>query len=271
MSEARSRRDFLMLAGGATAVAAGAAVLGVAGRADASPSEDFPAGLTAVGETEKAFTSIDGVPIYYDRNGSLQRLTFYCTNGFYSRLVTWKRRLVTISAGAGSAYSSLSYFASAGTYVSKPGAHGLGRAIDIDQVVWSGAASRPIDREYASGTLSVRRRYLALDAVTRGTFRYVLDGWYDAGHQDHIHADDTALPTICSTGSRSDTVFVQATCNAFTGTALTVDGVWGSRTGDAFKAASARLGVTGDPHTSSAAWLAWTERAAARGFANLAF
>ena len=271
MADARSRRGFLKLAGGATVVAAGAAVLGVPGRADASPSETFPTGLTAVGEMDKAFTSIDGVPIYYDRNGSLQRLTFYCTTGFYSRLVTWKRRLVSISAAAGPAYSSLSYFASAGTFVSKPGAHGLGRAIDIDQVVWSGAASKPINREYASATLSVRRRYLALDAVTRGTFRYVLDGWYDAAHQDHIHADDTALPTVCSTGSRSDTVFVQATCNAFLGTALAVDGVWGPRTTDAFKTARGRLGVTGDPHTSATAWIAWTERAAARGFANQAF
>src|SRR5215207_9074264 len=271
MPEFRSRRDFFRLAGAATAVAAGAAVLGTAGSAEASPSETFPSGLSTLGATEKAFTSIDGVPIYYDRNGSLQRLTFYCTNTFYNRLVTWKRRLVAISAGAGSAYSSLSYFATAGTYVNKPGAHGLGRAIDIDQVVWSGAACRPINLEYASSTLSVRRRYLALDAVTRGTFRYVLDGWYDAAHRDHIHADDTALPTVCLTSSRSDTVFVQATCNAFIGSSLAVDGAWGSLTQAAFATASSRLGVTGDTHTSSTAWITWTERAAARGFANQAF
>ena len=257
------RRRFLL----AAAATAGAAVLGTAGRAAASDSETFPAGLIPMGATEKAFSAIDGVPIYYDRNGGLQAYTFRSTFGFYDRLVAWKRRLAALSGG----YGALSYFASAGTYVNKTGAHGLGRAIDIDQVVWSGAACRPINREYASATLSVRRRYLAVDAVTRGTFRYVLDGWYDAAHQDHIHADDTALPTVCRTGSRSDTVFVQATCNAFTGTALAVDGVWGPRTEAAFDTASARLGVTGDPHSSSAAWVAWTERAAARGFANQPF
>ena len=260
------RRRFLLT----TAVAAGAVVLGAAGTAGtaaASDSEAFPAGLVPMGATEKSFSAIDGVPIYYDRNGYLQAYTFRCTFGFYDRLVSWKRRLAALSGG----YGGLSYFASAGTYVNKPGAHGLGRAIDIDQVVWAGAACRPINREYASGTLAVRRRYLAVDAVTRGTFRYVLDGWYDAAHQDHIHADDTALPTVCRTSSRSDTVFVQATCNNFTGTALAVDGVWGSRTEAAFDTATARLGVTGDPHSSSTAWITWTERAAARGFANQPF
>lgn len=143
MPDLPSRRGFLKLAG---ATAAGAVVLGVAGRAAASDSETFPAGLIAAGATEKGFTAIDGVPIYYDRNGGLQALTFRCTYGFYDRLAAWKRRLAALSAG----YGSLSYFASAGTYVNKPGAHGLGRAIDIDQVVWAGAACRPINREHTS-------------------------------------------------------------------------------------------------------------------------
>ncbi len=64
---------------------------------------------------------------------------------------------------------------------------------------------------------------------------------------------------------------MQATCNNFTGAALAIDGVWGSRTTAAFTTATARLGVSGDPHSSSAAWISWTERAAARGFANQPF
>jgi hypothetical protein len=270
MPDAQSRRRFLQLAGGAAAVTAGAAAFGVA-RVGASESERPAPDVAAGGATEKAFSAIDGVPVYYDRAGSLQRATFYCTYGFYDRLVAWKRRLASISAGAGAAYSSLSYLALAGAYVNKSGYHGLGRAVDVDQVVWSGTASRPVDREYASSDRAVRRRFLAVDAVCRGTFRYVLDGWYDAAHHEHIHADDGALPTVCRTGSRSDTVFVQATCNAFTGAGLAVDGVWGPRTTAAFKDATARLGVSGDPHTSSAAWVAWTERAAAHGFADQAF
>ena len=112
----------------------------------------------------------------------------------------------------------------------------------------------PLDQHHASGTASLRKRYLAIDSVCRRRFRYVLDGWYNADHADHIHSDFGGLPVRCLTGSSSRHKFVQATCNNFRGSGLAVDGIWGPRPESAFNGLMSALGVTGDPHTTTSVY-----------------
>lgn len=217
-----------------------------------------------------SFSNIDGTPVYYWRSnrGNTTTRTWNVTQGFYDRLVLWVRDLRSLS----SAYGSVSYLVSAGFYVNKAGQHGAGTAMDLDHVRWSsGTTSSPLDRAHASGTQSIRRRYIAVDAVCRRRFRYVLDGWYNAAHGDHIHADFGDLPPRCVKGSASDCRFVQAMCNNFIGSNLVVDGDWGPLTQGAFDTAKSRLGITGDPHTTSSVWMSMMWAVAQHGFANQAF
>ena len=216
------------------------------------------------------FQNIDGTPVYYWRSnrGNTTTRNWQVTQAFYDSLVLWARDLRSLS----SAYGGISYLVSAGFYVNKPGEHGTGTAMDLDHVRWSGGQTiSPLDRHHASGTVATRRRYLAVDAVCRRRFRFVLDGWYNAAHEDHIHSDFGGLPVRCVTGSESDTKFVQALCNNFMSSGLAVDGIWGPLTTSAFNTAKSRLGVTGDPHTSSASWQSFLSAAARKGFANQAF
>ncbi len=221
--------------------------------------------------TEKSFSKLDGTPVYYT-DGTTTARTWYCTQAFYDQLVTWMRTLRALSHTYGnSTYNTVSYLRSQGLYVNKTGAHGQGRAMDLAYVKWNGVTSAPMNGDHKSSTLSVRRRYYAVEAVTRMRFRYVLDGYYNSAHGDHLHYDDSALPTVCLKNSRSDVLFVQGVCNNHLGTSLALDGVWGSGTSSAFSTALSRLKVTGDPHTSATAWKTFCERAAAHGFRNASF
>lgn len=224
---------------------------------------------------EKVFNNIDGTPTYYIRSGDPhQRVhtSFSCTNLFYDELVMWIRELRWISSQyGGPAYQTLEFVTSAGLYVNKPGQHGLGTAIDIDEVKWNGAWCQPYYQHHASPDLATRRRYLALDATTRRRFRWVLNGWYNAAHADHIHADWAAIPVVCGTGSSSDTKFVQAICNNFIGTSMPIDGVWGPQTQSGFDQTKSLLAVYGNPHTDEMAWREWLTKAARHGFANVNF
>ncbi|MEJ2857111.1 MULTISPECIES: hypothetical protein [unclassified Saccharothrix] len=216
------------------------------------------------------FSRIDGTPVYYWRSsrGDTTLRNWQATQGFYDSLVLWIRDLRSLS----SAYGSITYLVSAGFYVNKPGQHGAGTAMDLDYVRWSGGqVSAPLDRDHASGTLAVRRRYLAVDAVCRRRFRYVLDGWYNADHADHIHSDFGGLPVRCVKSSESDTRFVQSLCNNFMSSGLVVDGIWGTNTQNAFNTAKSRLGITGDPHTTTSVWQSFLSAAARKGFANQPF
>jgi Extensin-like protein C-terminus len=216
------------------------------------------------------FSKIDGTPVYYWRSsyGDTSARNWQCEQAFYDRMVLWIRDLRSLSAG----YGSITYLVSAGFYVNKTGQHGAGTAMDIDHVRWSsGTTTSPIDRAHASGTQQIRRRYLALDAVCRRRFRFVLDGWYNSEHADHLHADFGGLPPRCVKTAVSDTCFVQSMCNNFMNSGLAVDGDWGPLTQSAFTTAKSRLGVTGDPHATSSVWMSMLSTVAQRGFANQAF
>lgn len=216
------------------------------------------------------FSSIDGTPVYYWRSnrGNTTTRNWQVTQEFYDRLVLWIRDLRSLS----SAYGSITYLVSAGFYVNKPGQHGEGTAADIDHVQWSGGtACTPLDHAHASGTVAVRRRYLAVEAVLRRRFRYVLDGWYNAEHEDHLHGDFGGTPIRLVTGAESDTKFIQATCNNFRGAGLAIDGAWGPLTQAAYNSAKSALRVTGDPMSGAAPYQQMLSAIAQHGFANQAF
>lgn len=227
---------------------------------------------------EKAFDSIDGTPVYYfrDSDGDPHPATFYCKRGFFDDLVSWAQNLKYLSSTHGNRdYNTISFFVSAGAYNCRNdgcvSAHNYGRALDLDSIKWNGVRCAPYYQDHSDSDRTKRRRYFAVDAVTRRWFRYVLDGNYNSAHRDHIHMDNDGLPLVCLKDSTSDTVFVQASCNNFMGAGLAVDGVWDSATNDAFERSKNRLGVDGNPHTEEFAWRLWCSRAAAHGFADKDF
>jgi hypothetical protein len=258
------RRDVLRLA----AVGTGAAALGMRGAS--------AQGATPPSATERRFRDLDGIPLLYWRftDGTAGRRTeqrtFASTAAFHDRLLAWVRDLRELSFRYGG-FTQIQRIVTAGLFVAKPGQHGLGQAMDLDQVVWSNAAITPYHREHASPDLTVARRYLALDAVCRRHFRYVLDGQYNAAHADHLHMDFAGGELICHRDSRSDTVFVQQVLNAFQGAALPIDGVWGPKTEAAFADSRRRLSIGGDPMVDPLEWRQWLLRVASCGFADASF
>jgi hypothetical protein len=227
--------------------------------------------------TERRFDQLDGVPLCYwrwtdgTRPGTQPRqLTFASTNDFHARLVLWVRDLKTIAATYGG-LRGMDRIVTAGTYVNKPLEHGKGKAFDLDQVRWGNVAVTPFLREHLSSDVRVRRRYLAVDAVCRRHFHWVLDGGYNADHADHLHLDTAGGALLCDRTAKSDTAFVQQVVNAFQGARLPVDGAWGPATQRALDESRRRLGVSGDPCTNADEWRHWLLRVAACGFAGVPF
>jgi hypothetical protein len=266
------RRFFLGGVGAATT----AAMLTGAGTAHAAPEPEFaplPAEMQPSSSllALKRFSRIDGTPVYYWRGnrGNTILRDWRCTHAFYDRLVVWVRDLRRLSDESG--YGNVKFLVSAGFYVNRSGQHGAGTAMDLDLVRWAGGRqSSPLDGHH-HGTRTRRRRYLAVDASCRRRFRYVLDGWYNAAHRDHIHADFGGLPTLCNKGSESDTKFVQAMCNNFMGAGIAVDGIWGPQTQKWFGRAKNRLSIEGNPHQNIKSWRNMLARVARHGFRDQAF
>lgn len=265
-----SRRGFVTGAAAAAGLAGLSAIApGLAAAdpkiADQHRESEFAAAPSAL--ALMTFQKIDGTPVYYWRSnrGNTTARNWQVTDAFYTALVAWIRDLRSLSAS----YGSISYIVSAGFYVDKEGQHGAGTAMDLDHVRWSGGNTiSPLDQAHASGTAATRKRYLATEAVCRRRFRYVLDGWYNAEHADHIHSDFGGMPVRVLQDSESDTKFVQATCNNFRAAGLAIDGIWGPNTQNAFNGLKSALAVTGDPHTSSSVWQGMLSKIATKGFAN---
>jgi hypothetical protein len=226
--------------------------------------------------TEARFDQLDGVPLHYWRwrDGTAGRrtahLTFASSLLFHERLLRWVRDLKAVAERHGG-LRGMDRIVTGGLFVDKPGQHGLGQAFDLDQVRWSNGAITPYAREHLSGDRRTLRRYLALDAVCRRHFRWVLDGRYNADHADHLHMDFGGGLIVCGRDSRSDTVFVQQVLNSHQGAGLALDGRWGRATEVAFQESCRRLQVDGDPHTFTPAWRYWLLRAASCGFADVDF
>lgn len=182
---------------------------------------------------------------------------------------------------------------SAGCYVDKPGAHGTGRAIDIDAIWWNVPPKRPpIDPDVSTETPLAElegapgtppdpvlpkgpppivtldyprdsRRYLAVEAILRKHFGLVLDFHYNKAHRDHWHIDDSQPVGFYS--SRSRVVFVQAALSTLWGLQVEIDGKWGMITDGAAKKITAQLHSRKDL-TSLEGWFEFLDAVAATGF-----
>jgi hypothetical protein len=257
------RRTFLR---GAAAAGGAAALWGTGAAALGAPP----------GATAARFDQLDGVPLCYwrFRDGTagrrVERRTFASTVDFHQRLVVWVRDLKDLAARYGGLHG-MDRIVTAGTFVDKPLEHGKGAAFDLDQVRWGATAITPYYREHESPDLRVRRRFLALDAVCRRHFHWVLDGRYNADHADHLHLDTAGGALVWDRTARSDAAFVQQALNAFQDARLAVDGAYGPATQRAFDQSCRTLGVPGDPFGDPAVWRRWLLRVAACGFGGVAF
>jgi hypothetical protein len=196
--------------------------------------------------TERAYRTIGGVPLRYLRSAvPLKRYYARSTAQFEDKLDAFADDL---GAAAPPSYGSIRYIATAGAYVNKPKLHGLGRAFDLDLVRWQRRTCAPIRGNHLHQRRSVVRRYIGVDALARRRFKYVLDGWYNAAHRDHLHLDDGGGALVFNPGYRSDTVFVQAAANVMINAGLEIDGVYGPKTRRAFSTMKDRVGI---PHRVS--------------------
>ncbi|NNF57787.1 MAG: hypothetical protein HKN04_06055 [Rhodothermaceae bacterium] len=147
---------------------------------------------------------------------------------------------------------------SAGTFVSKPGQHGKGQAIDVDAIFWS-------DRTFVTDFyLTDTRFYLAVESVFRRHFGLVLNYLYNNAHHDHLHMD-LGVPVGFSTGSRSRVLYVQASLTHVHDRPVLIDGIWGNQTAGAIDDVLSDLGLTGSI-TNKNTWLAYLDRTARLGF-----
>jgi len=235
----------------------------------------------ASSQTWTTFTRVDGTPVIYTTKpiSTIEpTVPFRCTERFLRRTELWMRALKYFSRtyGGPGKYDDVRLSRSNGFGVAGDTlGHGAGEAMDLAYVQWKdpaggiSVACRPAAKDHAHTSLTVRRRYWAVDAMCRTRFRYVLDGNYDGKHQDHLHTDWQDAPPRHLTDSRSDNVFLQALCNDLMGAQLAVDGRWGPATAGALREAMRLLKVSGDPHDGeSSTWKTFCERAAAHGLRN---
>jgi hypothetical protein len=220
----------------------------------------------------KTFDNIDGTPIKVNDppNGVLVQRDVRAETSFWGRCVEWRDFLNAVGAwGAGA--GSINWLGHIGFYFCKDGMHGIGRAMDLNFVNWTGGNSLDLfNGNHAHPNRTIRRRYLSVDAVSRRYFRYVLDGFYNAAHGNHIHQDDTTAPHF-STGSSSDVKFLQAVLNNFNGNSLATDGAWGPATSAAYNSMKSKLGMVTDIWVSSSAYLNWLTTVAVHGITDSGF
>ncbi len=199
-----------------------------------------------MGATERAYRTIGGIPLRYLRTDPpLRQYYARSTADFEDKLDAFSSDL---AKAAPRSYGPLLFVATAGAYVNKPKYHGLGRAFDLDLVRWQHKRCAPIRGHHEHRWRATRRRYIAVDALARRRFKYVLDAWYNAAHRDHMHLDDGGGALVFNAGYRSDTVFIQAAANAMLDAGLVVDGVYGPKTRAAFMIMKERLEI---PHRVS--------------------
>lgn len=115
------------------------------------------------------------------------------------------------------------YILTAGAYVQKPGYHGLGRAFDLDGIIWE-------KRSWIANTFpNEPHLYLAIESTLRRYFGTVLTFDYDRAHEDHIHFDDGTRPGF-DRMSRSRVIYLQNALSFAHGLSVERDGVWGPET-----------------------------------------
>lgn len=192
-----------------------------------------------------SFTHLDGIRVQYDRlpasNYGVAGINyrFYCDPDMLSDLNAF---VADLRATTEPLFGPMLRLFSAGTYVDKPGAHGRGRAFDLDAVIWAGA--RIVANEQPQKTAL----YLLIQAIAHSRFGIVLGYNYNTLHRDHFHLDNTRSPQFRET--KSTTYFIQEALNLFFSANLAVDGDFGNLTEGALKDVFGDLGLNFPPSAS---------------------
>lgn len=219
------------------------------------PDDDRRApGLTRIGE-------ILGVPLFYERAaGGPRPRSFDVAESFVPILEATVRQL---RERVPPTYGQLQRISTAGLFVKKAGMHGEGRACDWDRLVFENARIAPREQDHASNSLARRRRYWAFAAICRSNSCFVLHGFYNAPHRDHIHQDSQT--GVGFNTSKSTAMLCQALLNNVYGEHLEVDGDYGSNTRQAMTRALTRLGLP-DEIRDVTVWRRFLRRSARLGF-----
>jgi hypothetical protein len=220
------------------------------------PGAAAVAGMVTVGK-------LDGVPLLYARDGEPHRQSFPMAPGFRDILVATVK---SVRFRAPQAFGDLLSITSAGAFVNKPGAHGLGRAFDHDAWTFDTVDIRPLRQDHAAASLARRQRYWALAAIIRSRSAFVLHGEYNAAHRDHIHQDNVAPTRAFTTGSEAAVKLAQAICKHIYGkTNLVIDGDFGPRSRAAVREAMIKVELPGDVFDSTQ-WERFLLRSGRLGF-----
>ena len=142
-------------------------------------------------------------------------------------------------------------------FAPQPGYHGMGRAFDLQGLVWAG-------RQWTAGAFSHDPHLsLGIESIFRRHFGTVLTHADGRSHRDHIHIDDGLVVGFRKT-CRSGVAFVQnALCSAY-GKNLVLDGVWDPETALAQREVRDQLGIGGFSNVDNWRW--FLEVTAVRSF-----
>lgn len=211
----------------------------------------------------EVFSNLDGVPIHYARapvaaygtpgKGPRTQRIEYTT---LSQLNGW---MGFLRAHTESHFGPVRAIVSAGAYVDKPGAHGKGRAYDIDSIWWK-------DTHLVANTYPENKMfYLGVEASLSIFFRTVLGYLYNRAHRDHWHVDSSPTDKFLPQ-SRSKTLFVQAAATHVWDWPLEIDGICGPKT-QKFLAVTSILqhSHTEKKYYSRLYWQDWLRGTALRG------
>jgi hypothetical protein len=227
---------------------------------DETLTEEPPA-PAAVPPNTTRIGAIDGVPLFYERLATGPKpITLTVARSYLPIL---ERTVKDVKARAPAAFGPLKRISSAGTFVDKPGMHGLARAIDWDRWTFGELEIAPIRRHHASPSRAVRRRYWGLAAICRANSSFVLHGRYDTAHEDHIHQDNGSNVRFAE--MESTVKLCQAILDDIFGDDLPIDGGFTAGTQSALQRAMERVQLDGN-FQDVTTWKRFLRRSGRLGF-----
>jgi hypothetical protein len=212
------------------------------------PDRELPVateGATPRGVAFPAISQLLGIPLFYERPpvGPPPRPHSFPVDPAFVPIL--EQTLRELQQRAPSTYGRLMRISSAGMEVAKEGMHGKGRACDWDRLVFEHTEIAPIAHAHA-GPSKASQRYWGFAAICRANSSFVLHGFYNTEHEDHIHQDNM-VSIAFNPNSETGVKLVQAVLNRIFGQspALAIDGHFGHDTKQALTRAIARVGLRG--------------------------
>jgi hypothetical protein len=118
----------------------------------------------------------------------------------------------------------------AGTWVDKPGAHGLARGFDLDGLIFANDVGLPEKWKMTLFTTPVEQKfYMGLMCHFSLSFGNVLGWYYNNAHKDHIHIDNLTAP-VFRYNSHAVITTIQGAIKHIWNEDIHIDGEWGPAT-----------------------------------------